>query len=627
MSHASSTLWQRLRYTRLRDAFRGRFDGSLDWQRLVGDAGLPTDVAETVESVVRRTRLWPREKVDVAKELVAHFQDGLEAGHTPRQLVESFGDPRQVARLIRRAKRRGRSLAWLVSHYVCWAVVTLVLTYLLIGLFMLTQRPAITTDYLAIVNEAALAVPVPERAWPLYRDALLALDPIKTTGEDDAANENPNSTAVPGDAEWPQMERMLRQHPDAVLQLRTAASRAGLGFVPDTSFAAFTPADRQLFGVTVTAEERAKAAEETLEDRWLVSTLLPNVQQLRSAALVLAADARRAAIDGDGKAALADVEAMLGVSRHCRESPFLVCLLVADRVQVFAFDVVRDVLSQQPELWSEANLRDVAHSIAAAKIDWHRGTEGERASIYDAMQRLYTDDGDGDGRITSEGLRRIPFLISMLEPVWEVQQLGTKPQLSAIAVAAVAPAGLLGMASRAEIVAVYDRYMDRQEATLDQPLWEMEPDPLETGVDDWSTYQKLRFLPLTILLPSISPVRNAVERNRGARDGVLLGIALELYHREHGTWPNSLDELAPRWLPEVPVDRITGGPLLYKISDDRPLVYSVGVDRDDDGGRVPARVDELPNSDMASPDHFQIQPVTDPIFDGDWVIWSAVEIK
>ncbi len=96
---------------------------------------------------------------------------------------------------------------------------------------------------------------------------------------------------------------------------------------------------------------------------------------------------------------------------------------------------------------------------------------------------------------------------------------------------------------------------------------------------------------------------------------------MELYHREHDAWPKSLDELSPRWLPEVPVDRITGKSLHYKTVDNRPLVYSVGVDRDDDGGRIPHGENGV---EMASPLQFEVEPRTDSLHDGDWVIWSPV---
>ena len=81
-----------------------------------------------------------------------------------------------------------------------------------------------------------------------------------------------------------------------------------------------------------------------------------------------------------------------------------------------------------------------------------------------------------------------------------------------------------------------------------------------------------------LMLPAVQPFRLGAERARGRAEGVMVGLALELYRRENGHWPESLDELSPRWIPSVPVDRINGGPLGYRIVDDRPIVYSLGAD-------------------------------------------------
>src|SRR6185369_6031576 len=99
MTDALSSLWHRLRYTRLRDALHGRLDASLDWQSLVALAELPPELAAAVRQMVSRSRLWRHEKVDVAAELVSHFQDGLAAGRTPAELLHSFGDSHASAQL------------------------------------------------------------------------------------------------------------------------------------------------------------------------------------------------------------------------------------------------------------------------------------------------------------------------------------------------------------------------------------------------------------------------------------------------------------------------------------------------------------------------------------------------
>ena len=78
---------RRLRFTPLTDLLRGRLSGRLDVRARIDATGLPAPALALVRRVVRRTRLWRAEKVDVAAELAAHFADGLEAGATVDELV------------------------------------------------------------------------------------------------------------------------------------------------------------------------------------------------------------------------------------------------------------------------------------------------------------------------------------------------------------------------------------------------------------------------------------------------------------------------------------------------------------------------------------------------------------
>ncbi len=136
-----------------------------------------------------------------------------------------------------------------------------------------------------------------------------------------------------------------------------------------------------------------------------------------------------------------------------------------------------------------------------------------------------------------------------------------------------------------------------------------------------SQWQHFRYRLLDLTFPAFWISESTFERSRGRRDGVLIGIALELYRREHGDWPEALAELASRWLPEVPVDRINGGALGYVLKDGKPVVYSLGVDGDDDGGR-------LPKSSKGDQSYYVVGPPKKEVgeeYEGDWVIWSLVE--
>ena len=62
-------------------------------------------------------------------------------------------------------------------------------------------------------------------------------------------------------------------------------------------------------------------------------------------------------------------------------------------------------------------------------------------------------------------------------------------------------------------------------------------------------------------------------------------LALRCYRSEEGHPPTALDQLVPRDLQRVPIDPFSGRPLIYQQRGTNWLLYSVGVDGVDDGGK------------------------------------------
>jgi hypothetical protein len=589
----------------------------------VSEAELPPAIVAVISAVVGSTRLWRREKVDVARELIAHFQDGLDAGRTAEQLVASFGDPVTAARLIRRAKRRGRPTLWHVLRWSLIGVIVLAFIYFLIGLYALSGRPSIKTDYLAIINHRALSVPEDEAAWPLYRKALTGIlvhDEFPKFVEDGGLA--PMTSDPAAAIEW------LKRHAAAIETIRTASERPELGFAVGTSAESFRPEDWALFdGIAEPApSNNGVETKAPLEGQLLVNTLAPHVQTLRSITWLLIKDAHWAAYEGDGVRALADIVAALGVSRHSQETPFLLNTYISIAIQEMTLMAIRDVMREHPELWSDAQLGELAHTVVSATIDWRRGFDGERAAFADVLQRAYTDDGRGNGRLTVESLE----IYDMLQPLLKLKRDEQSEWLSRDQVALIAaPAAMLLIADRHEMQDEFNRYLDQWPAQFDQPLWHQNRDPEEeiNLKQKKAPLDKVRYWLVNLCASSFLELRNQYAAIVSHRDGVLLGIALELYRRDHGAWPDSLSLLSPRWLPTLPVDPITGKPLRYRIVNDRPAVYSVGVDRDDDCGRGANSRDEDTTFDSTptSPLYFDSKPVAGEEHDGDWVIWSTVK--
>ena len=76
---------------------------------------------------------------------------------------------------------------------------------------------------------------------------------------------------------------------------------------------------------------------------------------------------------------------------------------------------------------------------------------------------------------------------------------------------------------------------------------------------------------------------------RTVLDETRLGCALERERLAHGSYPASLDLLAPTYLPTLPPDVMNGEPLHYRLeAGGGYTLYSVGWNLQDDGGQVNA---------------------------------------
>lgn len=102
---------------------------------------------------------------------------------------------------------------------------------------------------------------------------------------------------------------------------------------------------------------------------------------------------------------------------------------------------------------------------------------------------------------------------------------------------------------------------------------------------------------ISMLLPAAPKVMDAGDRARQTFDTVAVAFALTWYHRVNGRYPDSLAKLAPKYLTVVPIDLFSGKELIYKPDANGFLLYSVGVNVTDDGGR--AYDSQPPGDDIA----------------------------
>jgi hypothetical protein len=349
---------------------------------------------------------------------------------------------------------------------------------------------------------------------------------------------------------------------------------------------------------------------------------------LQRLAEALAADAYVAAEQGEVDRALRDIAAVAAIPGQMRDE--VEALDQWDGILRYPGEdglaAAHYLLEVAADKLTPGDLRRLAHTFAEPDTAKELVVLN-RNDPYDHINRLYTDDGSGDGRLSRRGFAYLtrgwgnPFVPESLAVVRAASWVNPEPDKLRKAVARlVVPASPLLVASRREATEAVDRLMDIAEANLAKPRWQA----------DWSEYRQLhrewngsaanRLRYAAVEFPAASSAQEAAEEYLGNRDGLLIGVALAMYRREHdGRLPETLEALAPGLLPQMPFDRMTGGPLRYRVVDGKPLVYSVGDDRDDDGGRVPLDAYGKPDPRGASRWHCGRENAAD----GDWVIFPA----
>ena len=86
-------------------------------------------------------------------------------------------------------------------------------------------------------------------------------------------------------------------------------------------------------------------------------------------------------------------------------------------------------------------------------------------------------------------------------------------------------------------------------------------------------------------MPAVRKVQSAYDRAEQLDRNLRVAFAMAAYHADNGKYPAKLDDLAPKYLAKVPDDVFSGKALIYKPGENGFLVYSVGVNGQDDGGR------------------------------------------
>jgi len=91
---------------------------------------------------------------------------------------------------------------------------------------------------------------------------------------------------------------------------------------------------------------------------------------------------------------------------------------------------------------------------------------------------------------------------------------------------------------------------------------------------------------IAYLILSVDRIGNSQGRALAEERCAIVALAAERFRRANGKWPKTLSALMPEYVSKVPADPFTGKPMLYGRRADGMVIYSVGVDGLDNGGKL-----------------------------------------
>jgi len=536
-------------------------------------AALPAELSSLVESVVVRTKLWRRERAEVRRELVAHFADGLESGASASELRENFGDPKAAAKLIRRSKKRNRPLWWRATAGTVKAgakagacvLALMFIAYAAMFVMYNTGKPNVTRNYVAELRAEVDAIPEEDRAWPVYLEAIRAL---RANGYDQKHDQGAWRVAETREEAMAWVER----HREGIALIREAASRPALGYPVSPDVDPRLTAIYDEFSGKITP-----VSNQTIENPQVVSILLPYLAELKRMTAMLWADAHAAISANDSDRLERNIAAMFGMAEQSREGAYLISDLVGVSIAELAMQTVREAIVSEPGWLDDDALRRIAHRVGAFPADGRViRLDGERLFMDDFLQRFYTDDGNGGGLPTYEGMR-------LLESLSDGPQTDWFPDA---ADRLFGPVSIATFADRRELKEEYDRLIGLTIAENQTPLWKRGLSVIDQEMESLSYdfLRRQRFMILYALLPSFNHALLQAEFFETARAATTGAIAAELHRRRSGQWPATWSDVVLDLLPAPPIDRFTGEPLRLRVVDGSLRIYSVGADKDDDAG-------------------------------------------
>ena len=403
------------------------------------------------------------------------------------------------------------------------------------------------------------------------------------------------------DAEgWEQSVEFVESNSELIEQIIEAASKKHLGM----SRAALSSDD-------VDSESGPPA----------IGILLPQLSVMHRCRKALEVDALIAIEEHDIERVLLDLRSIVGLQRQTSVVGSLIERLVAISMASAVNGLVlgdRLALDQ----WNGDQLHELQKIVSDTDIQdgLMESLRFERWTCQDMIDWVFVDSTDG--RLSMRGAKRFLNLTDMLESP-ENNKLFTH-RLEGDDVAQRARTLQIVVKPKQDQQRLIEELFDLIEANYRSPSHLLKKLSASQKIDSMTSTPSMEFgySPVLTCIPDLSRAYRRQISMDAELNAAMLVVRLAMHYSEQGVYPATLRGLG-RF-----TDPYSGKLLGYKLIGGKPMIYSVGPDRDDDGGRV--LVDDV--GERVWWPEFQplddLEALTDEelnAIDGDWVLYPMTE--
>jgi hypothetical protein len=320
----------------------------------------------------------------------------------------------------------------------------------------------------------------------------------------------------------------------------------------------------------------------------MICMSFPEIQHFRELPRILSARTLLALGEHRPEDAMSDLLAMHRLARHSAQRGALTSVLVGIAVDSIAHEGDRQLANSESATAEQLIRYAKQLSELSALGDLQRGYQLERFAGLDLLQRLTSGElglADDIGLLETFGVKFDSKVINrMMSRLfdhgvdWNEVMIGINHFYDRVQVAC----------DRKEYALRYLALSELEDELAIRSRAASSPRTLVASV--FATPQQradlMTAMSLHTMAPALVQADEAVTRGKARTVLSQVGVAISAYRKANGEFPASLEALVPTYLPKLPHDPYTGQPCVYRIDDEGAIVYSLGKNLKDDGGKV-----------------------------------------